>query len=146
MKTIDQTTKQFIQVLHETDTVKRIAVYHAVAEVVVGLLVNETIGVDKDYEARLRMAIKNRIDRIGELAIIDRVLLETIMVNTLKFKLNKLEITRLMADLYTFKSFEDILGLSTYYSKINIDAINTNLALFKDTIFITHNNKSMFMD
>lgn len=139
MKHMNEKTRKLADILHDVDPNRRIVIYTAVAEVVVNkLIMKEDLG-NKEYEVSLRIKIKKAIDYIGEIAITDRTLVESIMVNVLKYKLFKVTNQWLTTNMWNMNSFDEFINIHAYYSKETIAQINENMELFKTTMAITMN-------
>lgn len=132
--------KALSTVLHTSDAEKRLVIYHAIAEVLAGNLVKTVEAQVKDYELKMRVSIKNIVDAVGEIAIIDRSLFENALVSVVKYKLYKPNPEELRTELYNENAnFFSVIGLTRFYSQVDIEYINKNFSLYRSTIITTLN-------
>lgn len=135
MKKLTKEAKTLKEVIHTTDSEKRVVVYHAVAEVIA----NELLNMDRMERKNVSKKI---IDYINEICIIDTSLMNNILNTTINYKIAKRENSNLKNDLYSFTSFNDVLGIGFYYSKATIESIDNNFKLYKTAMLASLRIKS----
>lgn len=135
MKKLSKEAKALKEVIHTTDSEKRVVVYHAVAEVVA----NELLGKSRMEQREIGVRV---IDYINEIAIIDTKLMQNILTTTVKYKMSKSENSNLRNDIHSFSSFNDVLGIGFYYSKATIESIDKNFQLYRSAMLAALGIKS----
>lgn len=125
----NENVSNLIKFLQDTSPKNRLVAYYALAEFLVPYL----LSVHKDGEAT-RKALKDSVWKINELAIVDKTLLERILMTTLDYKLFKstgYSITGPNDTIMRAVCFQDLLGISKFYTAEDIHTINLNFNLFK---------------
>lgn len=126
-------TVKLINYLQESDPKRRLVVYYALAEYIVPTLIGKINLGDLEVTASaIRGGIKTLVHDINEAAIVDTALLERIFNNVLDFKIGAVSnISAYNTNILQANCFQDILGISRYYSVDDIHIINNNFELFK---------------
>lgn len=146
MKIKTKEMKALSDLLHNPDVKLRNVTYHAVGEVLVSRLIASEDLDNKNYVPNLRMKVKKLVEYVNELAICDKVMLENTFSNLLKYKLYKNSYEVLKSKLYDYSSFEDVLGISTFFSNSTIEEINSNFSLYKEALKLTLSASDKIMD
>lgn len=131
-------TKEVVELgnlLQTTDAKKAVVGCYAVADILSREIIRSTYLESKDGEFKIRMAIKRAVDTIGEIAIIDRTMLDAAIQNSLKYKLRSLPKREDDAYYITSKnSFLEMIDVNTYFSNDLIKTIDDNLSYYKDVV------------
>lgn len=127
---------KLIGYLQDANPKFRTVVYYAIAEYTVPQLLKDieiSRLINKDIS--VIQQIKDFIYKLNEVAIVDKTLLERIFTNVLEYKLHSLTCYKNVSyDLLSANCFQDILGLTRYYTADDIHTINTHFDLFKRVV------------
>jgi hypothetical protein len=134
--------KELVDILHQSNTEDRVAVYWGVAYGVVTSVLDK-----QDLEVSdIKVAVKDIVNEIAEMAIIDRVVLEKAMINLYSyFNMSKLSINY-SNKLYGTSSIEDALFLNEFIGQSTMDSINSNVKLFSTTARIVTKLKADILE
>lgn len=127
---------RLIGFLQDANPKFRTVVYYAIAEYMVPHLLKD-IELSKlvSKDTNVIQSIKDIVYKLNELAIVDKTLLERIFTNVLEYKLHSLTCYKnVFNDLVTANCFQDILGITRYYTADDIHTINTHFDLFKRVV------------
>lgn len=124
----DENVNNLIKYLQDTNPTARLVTYYALAEFVVPYILGVT-----NNENEAKQSVKETVWTINELAIIDKVLLERVFSTTLEYKLynsSGFTVKNPKENVFTATCFQDVLGITRFYTAADIHAINTNFNLF----------------
>jgi len=94
----------------------------------------------------VRISIKNIVNEVCELAIMDRVALEKAIVNMYKFANIKTSIGQSIIRVNYQVDFESALAINELIGKQTIAAVNENMRLFNNIVQILSANISDILD
>ena len=121
-----------VKYLQDTNPTNRLVSYYAMAEYIVPFLLTKQINPEV-----VKTTIKDLIWRINELAIIDKPLLERIFNTVLEYKLYNAQgfnNNNPANELLMAVCFQDVLGITKFYTAEDIHTINVNFNLFKQVM------------
>ena len=121
-----------VKYLQDTNPTNRLVSYYAMAEYIVPFLLTKQINPEV-----VKTTIKDLIWKINELAIIDKPLLERIFNTVLEYKLYNAQgfnNNNPANELLMAVCFQDVLGITKFYTAEDIHAINVNFNLFKQVM------------
>lgn len=126
-------TIKLINYLQDSDPKRRVVVYYALAEYLIPDLIKDLNVSDIVGSASsIRASVKSLVYSINELAIIDASQLERIFNSVLDFKIAAItNVAAYNTNILQANCFQDILGVTRYYSVDDIHTINNNFELFK---------------
>lgn len=130
--------KKLVDILHQPSDNERTVMYWGAA-----YGVNYSILNKMDLELTdMKIVIKDIVNELAEMAIVDRVEMEKAIMNTYSFfNMGKLNINFDMK-LYSAKSMEDVLFVNEFIGKSVMDLISENMSLFKDAASLITKNSS----
>ena len=121
-----------VKYLQDTNPTNRLVSYYAMAEYIVPFLLTKQINPEV-----VKTTIKDLIWKINELAIIDKPLLERIFNTVLEYKLYNAQgfnNNNPANELLMAVCFQDVLGITKFYTAEDIHTINVNFNLFKQVM------------
>ncbi len=118
--------KELVDVLHQTNEDDRTVMYWGVAYgVVTTILTKKELSIND-----VKVAVKDIVNELAELAILDRVLLEKSIINLYSyFNIGKVEVN-FSTKLYSSSTMQDALLLNEYIGQATMDTVNNNMPLF----------------
>lgn len=129
-------TAKLVSFLQDANPKSRLVTYYAIAEYVVPYLIKDlpTERLLNKY-AHVTVPINHVVYKLNELAIIDKELLTRIFNNVLQYKLHNItSYSFANNNLIEASCFQDILGITKFYTAEDIHTINTNFNLFKQVV------------
>ena len=124
-----QNVDQIVDILQTTDPNQRVVVYYAVAESMISyFLVHGGIG---DNKTENQLKLNKFIDKVCEIAILDRALFTSIVNKVYSYHMHKLAPVDFKQNLIGYTCLNDVLGVSEFYHHDDIFLINRNFTTYK---------------
>lgn len=126
---------KLIELLTKSDEKLKQIVYHGVTEAIA-----RTYAANADVtipRVNLTIELNNIINTINHLTIIDTSLL-THMLTSKFFLYYNMYLRNDSRNPYEWNSILDVFGISTCYSKEDVDLINNSMSLYRDAYVIGH--------
>jgi hypothetical protein len=125
------------KVLVVPSTEERVVVYNGIATVVTAQIIQRGLIEGKDGLTKAKIYIKEFVFALNEVTIVDRTLLEKTILCHLMYRVNYLKPDEVFEKANTLSDFMDVFKVDDYFSKSEIELINNNIPLFKQSLNYT---------